>query len=316
MALSTEFPVIAAKFTSERLEDLCKTESKNTTGTSNSLVSRPPLFQSTPTTPDTTRFGMRTHQRFEEQPLKNYFPELQNLPSNVLWLEVEYQQNARRVTVVGCQNGHVKVVVTDLTGGPSILEEYTLDRDGPISSVKLYRQSSSKNKSISDAIMIESEETDTSTDYHLLVCCAIEASVVYTNVITQGFTNMVTLPESDDFDCVTCTCIADVDWDGNDEILLGTYGQELLVYKCISLDNTLQSSNSVDFQLVWRRSFANPLFAIEYLDLTNDGLKEIAVASLSGLHVLQHNLDKTAEQCLSKLKQTSLQDPQDTESVT
>lgn len=63
--------------------------------------------------------------------------------------------------------------------------------------------------------------------------------------------------------------------------------QELLVYKCISLDNTLQSSNSVDFQLVWRRSFANPLFAIEYLDLTNDGLKEIAVASLSGLHVLQ-----------------------------
>ncbi|XP_078350174.1 KICSTOR complex protein kaptin-like [Oculina patagonica] len=258
----------------------------------------------------------RTHQRFEEQPLKNYFPELQNLPSNVLWLEVEYQQNARRVTVVGCQNGHVKVVVTDLTGGPSILEEYTLDRDGPISSVKLYRQSSSKNKSISDAIMIESEETDTSTDYHLLVCCAIEASVVYTNVITQGFTNMVTLPESDDFDCVTCTCIADVDWDGNDEILLGTYGQELLVYKCISLDNTLQSSNSVDFQLVWRRSFANPLFAIEYLDLTNDGLKEIAVASLSGLHVLQHNLDKTAEQCLSKLKQTSLQDPQDTESVT
>lgn len=64
--------------------------------------------------------------------------------------------------------------------------------------------------------------------------------------------------------------------------------QELLVYKCISLDNTLQSSsNGVDFQLVWKRSFANPLFAIEYLDLTNDGLKEIAVASLSGLHVLQ-----------------------------
>lgn len=63
--------------------------------------------------------------------------------------------------------------------------------------------------------------------------------------------------------------------------------QELLVYKCFSLENTLQSSSNVDFQLVWRRSFAHPLFAIEYLDLTNDGLKEIAVASLSGLHVLQ-----------------------------
>ena len=36
---------------------------------------------------------------------------------------------------------------------------------------------------------------------------------------------MVTLPDSDDFDCVTCTCIADVDWDGSNEIILGTYGQ-------------------------------------------------------------------------------------------
>ena len=38
---------------------------------------------------------------------------------------------------------------------------------------------------------------------------------------------------------------------------------------------------------MWKRSFASPLFAIEYLDLTNDGLKELAVASLTGLHVLQ-----------------------------
>lgn len=62
--------------------------------------------------------------------------------------------------------------------------------------------------------------------------------LILRNVITQGFTNMVTLPESDDFDCVTCTCIADVDWDGNNEILLGTYGQVRFVLnactKCLT----------------------------------------------------------------------------------
>lgn len=47
------------------------------------------------------------------------------------------------------------------------------------------------------------------------------------DIINQGFSNMVTLPDSDDFDCVTCTCIADVDWDGSNEIILGTYGQVL-----------------------------------------------------------------------------------------
>ena len=63
--------------------------------------------------------------------------------------------------------------------------------------------------------------------------------------------------------------------------------QELLIFKGVRLDNTGNSSNSIDFQLMWKRSFASPLFAIEYLDLTNDGLKELVVASLSGLHVLQ-----------------------------
>lgn len=45
------------------------------------------------------------------------------------------------------------------------------------------------------------------------------------DVLNQGFDRLLTLPESDKFDCVLCTCIADVDWDGNNEILLGTYGQ-------------------------------------------------------------------------------------------
>ena len=40
---------------------------------------------------------------------------------SVLWLEVETLHNARRVTVIGCQNGHVKVAVTDLTRGPSMI---------------------------------------------------------------------------------------------------------------------------------------------------------------------------------------------------
>lgn len=124
---------------------------------------------------------------------------------------------------------------------------------------------------------------------------------------------MVTLPESDEFDCVTCTCIADVNWDGKNEIILGTYGQELLIFKGVFLDDTGNNSNSIDFQLMWRRSFASPLFAIEYLDLTNDGLKELAVASLSGLHVLQHNLDNAA---LRNAEQNSIGDSMDAEVVT
>ena len=47
-------PVNAARCTSERLEDLCKTELRSTIETSDSPVPRPPPFQSMPTTPNTS----------------------------------------------------------------------------------------------------------------------------------------------------------------------------------------------------------------------------------------------------------------------
>jgi len=33
------------------------------------------------------------------------------------------------------------------------------------------------------------------------------------------------LNQSDQFDSVTCSCVADIDFDGRNEIVLGTYGQ-------------------------------------------------------------------------------------------
>lgn len=41
------------------------------------------------------------------------------------------------------------------------------------------------------------------------------------------------------------------------------------------------------FELQWRRSFKSPLLSVTYLDLTGDGLRELAVLTLKGLHILQ-----------------------------
>ena len=47
------------KSTSATLEDLCKIESKNMSETFDLPVPRPPPFQNTLATPDTTRFGTK-----------------------------------------------------------------------------------------------------------------------------------------------------------------------------------------------------------------------------------------------------------------
>ena len=55
-----------------------------------------------------------------------------------------------------------------------------------------------------------------------------------------------------------------------------------MVYKL-----TARQEGSIDVGITWQRRFNSPLFAIDYLDMTRDGLCEIVVACLSGVHMLQ-----------------------------
>ena len=47
------------------------------------------------------------------------------------------------------------------------------------------------------------------------------------NVLENGFSEPMVLADSDRYDCAVCCLVADIDFDGQNEILLGTYGQVL-----------------------------------------------------------------------------------------
>uniref|UniRef100_F6SRD7 Kaptin, actin binding protein n=1 Tax=Ornithorhynchus anatinus TaxID=9258 RepID=F6SRD7_ORNAN len=203
------------------------------------------------------------HQ-FEEQPVENLFPELGELNSSVLWLDVRnLPGSAQRITAFGCQSGFVQVAWVDQAS-----------RDA-------------------------AEEPRPPGEYSVLVASMIELSVVYRNVLRKGLGDQVLLPDSDQFDSVLCGLVTDVDFDGRPEILLGTYGQELLCYK----EPEGPGDPAGGFRLLWRRSFPSPLLAMEHLDLTGDGLRELAVVSLKGLHILQHSLTQTAARILQRLRE-------------
>ncbi|XP_001624376.2 KICSTOR complex protein kaptin isoform X2 [Nematostella vectensis] len=237
-----------------------------------------------------------THQSFEEYQTEDIFPEFQDLQSNVIWMDIKCLPLDQRLTAIGCQSGHVQVALVDTAEDPKILQLFHVDHDGPITAVNVFPWQHDDLNTSSPDMSVDKP----SPEYHLLVCCATEPCVIYTNIISQGLSQIVVLPDSDKFDCVLCTCMADVDWDGNKELLLGTYGQELLVYKFGS--TSTGQSTILDLKLMWRRSFSSPLYAIQYLDMTGDGLREVVVASLLGVHILQHKLDKAASLCYSKIK--------------
>ncbi|XP_029375208.1 KICSTOR complex protein kaptin isoform X2 [Echeneis naucrates] len=226
------------------------------------------------------------HQ-FEEQPVERLFPELQQLPSNVLWLDMLTLANGQRISAFGCQNGCIGLALVNQTG-PEVLKSWRVQFDSPISTVLLFPLSCQIEPNQAIGLEVKS--------YNLLVTSTIEMAVVYRDIQECGLSHSVCLSESDQWDAVLCALVIDLDFDGQKEVLLGTYGQELLCYK-------FSPAGGGQFQLQWRRSFKSPVLSIIYLDLTGDGLRELAVLALKGLHILQHSLTIAADLVLERLAQ-------------
>ncbi|XP_030638301.1 KICSTOR complex protein kaptin [Chanos chanos] len=233
------------------------------------------------------------HQ-FEEQPVERLFPELHTLPSNVLWLDVLSIPGSRRLSAFGCQNGCVGLAQVDQRG-PEILQSWRIQHDSPVSTVLLFPLFHQPEQR-ADQEMTNDSKSQQIKGYNLLVTSTIEIAVVYSDVEQCGLSRVLCLSESDQCDAVLCALAVDIDFDGQKEVLLGTYGQDLLCYKFQPIRGT-----EGEFQLLWRRSFKSPLLSIIYLDLTGDGLRELAILTLKGLHILQHSLTSTANLVIKRL---------------
>ncbi|KNE54278.1 hypothetical protein, variant 1 [Allomyces macrogynus ATCC 38327] len=130
---------------------------------------------------------------------------------------------------------------------------------------------------------------------HLLVSPACEPAFVLLNVSqlaagedkdTTSLTatcSRATLPLSDRFDSVVSAAVGNVLWNGSTQIVLGTYGQRLLLY-----DWDKETSL---FHLVSMNKTAYPVLALYLTDINHDGVLELIAVSLFGIHVYQHDLD-------------------------
>ncbi|XP_065334157.1 KICSTOR complex protein kaptin isoform X2 [Cloeon dipterum] len=205
---------------------------------------------------------------YQEEPLQPLFPELYELSCGVvLWIDVVYSlEQDRRITALACESGCLLLTQVDVASN-TVLSTHTKNYSGPLSSVRLFT--------------LDNESLD------LVVTSTLSPSVVYSNVLKQGLSEFHGLPESGSHDIALCVLLADVDMDGRLEIMIGTYGQELLIYK--------QCERVKEWHLLKRMTLANPIYSLLYLDLTADGVNELVALTLKGVHVMQHNVDQTVQ---------------------
>nr|XP_042905851.1 KICSTOR complex protein kaptin isoform X2 [Parasteatoda tepidariorum] len=164
----------------------------------------------------------KTRQTYSEEPSNTCFPEFEDLPSLVMWMDFIASDDSR-ITALGCKDGTVIVSLIEFVPDIHIVSSWKIQHDGPISSVKLFKDSGLKNRLAS----AHSDAIDEKGKINLVVGNTLEVSVVYRDVLNcdLSISSQWQLPNSNKFDCVTCALIADIDMDGNNELLLGTYGQ-------------------------------------------------------------------------------------------
>uniref|UniRef100_A0A3Q2FSM8 Kaptin (actin binding protein) n=1 Tax=Cyprinodon variegatus TaxID=28743 RepID=A0A3Q2FSM8_CYPVA len=168
------------------------------------------------------------HQ-FEEQPVEKLFPELQQLPSNVLWLDMTSVPGGRRLSAYGCQNGCVGLALVNQSG-PEVLQNWQVQFDSPISTVLLFPLS------------------DDTHSFNLLITSTIEMAVVYRSEF--GLARSTCLSGSDQWDAVLCALVIDLDFDGQKEVLLGTYGQDVVCRWAENIEDLLNPTNTPSIEEV------------------------------------------------------------------
>lgn len=238
-------------------------------------------------------------QQMSQNQVFEFFPEFQNLFSVPLWWDSTLSNN-KRLTVIGFQDASITLSIVNLC--TKEIHKFERNHESPITCVRIFETSKLVQcpqfvkevlgeDEFDDPIPKKIEEQN--DHLHIVASSALQGAVVYRSILSKNLENALTLPESDKFDCVLTLLAVDVDFDGENEIIIGTYGQQVLIYKF---------TNNDQYQVTWRRSFADPVLGIQALDLTFDGMLELAVLTLKGVSIMQHQLGEVTRLVASRLK--------------
>lgn len=136
---------------------------------------------------------------------------------------------------------------------------------------------------------------------------------VHRNVSINGLTDPVVLSGTDTQDCITSSCICDIDLDGKNEILLGTFGKACFICRVPIENYKLNTYDGLTFvgemfPVCRVLSLAASAFGLLALDFTNDGLDEIIIATTKGLHIYQLELNEVVKLIESRLEKKKPKD--------
>lgn len=205
------------------------------------------------------------------------------------------QPTGERVICAGGQNGEILLGFYDKGMNNNCTIKYSLQGYVLLDGKEIKTNAIKIFSPITSTLIFQPRSHGQTDELHLVVTCAIEQAIVYRSIKTNGLSVSKPLPLSGNFDSVLCSHVMDVDWDGEKEILIGTYGRQVIIYKQGMFVRAhyrhahpfLKVTGTQFYTILWKRQFAYPIYRIVHLDLNRDGLDELIVTTMYGVHIFQ-----------------------------
>ncbi|XP_008217884.1 KICSTOR complex protein kaptin [Nasonia vitripennis] len=222
----------------------------------------------------------KQNHSYTESQLEKYFPELDQLKAIALWVDIYYYNEFKwRLTAISCECGLFKLAKVNV-GSLEIIQNWILRYDNPISSVRIFP---SQNEIRKPAFLNIDYDTKKEVNINVLLNTG-NVAVIFQDVLNQQMNSDVLLSGNElTSDCILCSCVADINMDGQNEILLGTYKQEVLIFGPVN--------NS--WKMIDKKLFDAPVHSMSYLDLAGDGVKVLVVLTQRSVHIMQHDPKET-----------------------
>lgn len=248
----------------------------------------------------------KTNQSFDEKPIEECFPELDHLPSLPLWIDVTNIDNNRakyeRAIALSFEDGSVRLyhsILSYSTRRFELVRESSFDDYTTIiPSVRLFKVSSTYSSEVSHLSRNEKNRLEYNEEgnqqLNVLLVSSTESSIIFEDVLTTGLDVRYELPESRRLDCAVTSAIGDINLDGQNEVLIGTHGCELLTYQ--------YDTKKKRYFLAKLYEMNHPLFAISILDLTGDALKDVIILLASGVLIMQAAVAEVIEICKQRVE--------------
>ncbi|XP_066262660.1 KICSTOR complex protein kaptin-like [Euwallacea similis] len=225
-----------------------------------------------------------TEHTYKEVDSREMFPEFPKTPSPIVWIDICHMNNyEERLTAFGCECGYVKLLKIN-TKTKKIIYNFSTRFNNYIAQVYIYLENRIQppekllNKLPSSLVL---DKKDARQIVNLVVVNSILPSVHFRDVLKYGLSDYITLPRYDSCTVFNSCVVADIDFDGQKEILLGTSSGEIILYKC--------DENDKKWYLEEIKHIVAPVLSLKYIDISGDGIKELIVSSMKGIHILQHD---------------------------